>query len=81
MDPRFVASSKVLFEQGWNGAVGAREYTASELDAIADFGWTWGGLQRAVVAGVQTLQGFGFSLGGRWHVSIAPLQSPHASEL
>jgi len=56
MDPRFVASSMLLFNQGWSDQkTGTRDYTAAELDAIADFGWPWTGLQRMVVTGLQAI--------------------------
>ena len=56
MDPRFVASSKLLFDQGWSDQEsGTRDYTAAELDAIADFGWSWESLQRMVITGLQVL--------------------------
>jgi hypothetical protein len=56
MDPRYVASSKLLFDQG--GPVGeakTRDYSLAELDAIADFSWPWEGLWRVVVAGRQAI--------------------------
>lgn len=77
MDPRFVASSKLLFDHGRDGGKAeTRDYTAAELDAITDFSWPWEGLQRAIVAGLHALQGRGNHLGGRGHVSAGTLASP-----
>lgn len=57
MDPRFVATSKLLCEHFWNeGDAGVREYTTAELDAIADFSWPWERLQQAIAAGVHALR-------------------------
>jgi hypothetical protein len=82
MDPRCVATSKVLFEHGWDvGEAGTRQYSAAELDAIVDFSWPWEGLQRAVVAGVRALQAQGAHLRGRWHLSLARLRSPQMGEV
>jgi hypothetical protein len=81
MDPRFVASSKILFDQVWNGGeAGTRPYTAAELDAIADFSWPWEGLQRVVVAGLHAIGGLGDHVRGRRHVALAPPRAPQLSE-
>lgn len=67
MDPRFVASSKLLFEQGCTeGDAGRRDYTAAELDAIADFSWPWEGVQRALVACLHAMRA------QRLHRAVAP---------
>lgn len=56
MDPRFVVTSKLLFDQGWDDSgAGTHEYTAAELDDIVDFSWPWAGLPRAVLARLQAL--------------------------
>jgi hypothetical protein len=82
MDPRFVATSKLLIEHGWDvGEAGKREYSAAELDAVADVSWPWEGLQRAVIAGLQGIQAQWGHLGGRCHLSLARLRSPQMSEV
>ena len=57
MDPRYVVTSKYLIDQDWDiGNAGTREYSAAQLDAIADVTWPWDGLQRAVVACVRAMR-------------------------
>ncbi len=57
MEPRIVATSKLLVDHEWNvGHAGRRKYTAAELDAIADFSWPWDGLRRVIAAGMHALR-------------------------
>ena len=82
MDPRYVASSKLLFDQGPDdGGAGTRDYTAAELDAIADFAWPWEGLQRVIATGLQAMTARWTHPGERrdpW--SLARSRSPQLSE-
>lgn len=73
MDPRVVATIKLLVERRWDARdAGTREYSAAQLDAIADFSWPWEGLQQAVVGGLQAIRAHWQRLGVRHD---APLPS------
>lgn len=76
MNPRFVYTSWVLFEHEPRARrAGTREYTAAELDAIADFSWPLEGLYRAIITGLQSLH-------TRWRrLPITPKRSPKVREM
>lgn len=77
MDPRYVASSKLLFDRGRAvGEARTRDYSAAELDAIADFSWPWEGLQRVVIAGLQAIAVQWDHRQGRGPWSLARSRSP-----
>lgn len=57
MDPRCVATHKLLFDhEGDITDARNRDYSAAELDAIADFSWPWEGLQRAAVTSLHGIR-------------------------
>jgi hypothetical protein len=75
MDPRFVATSKLLFEQGLNDeAAEGREYTTAELDAIADFSSPLERLRRVITAGMRALRP---RRQGRQIASMPGMARPH----